>query len=128
VSDERAHLAGRGHLGQGVDRATAAGEHVDRSAADRLDHPLQVARVIVGRDLAIAVGARAPCGAPGVVGDDRAIGEVGRPSGTNPAASIGEPMSSSGVPSPRVPRTSYVMVAPAASRVWVAIAVVIGVS
>lgn len=42
------------------------------------------------------------------------------------AVAGGEPMSSGGVPSARVPCTSYVIWAPGASMVWVVVEVMIG--
>ena len=52
VRDERPDvLRVLGHQRQRVHRAAAAGEQVDRSAAERLDDPMQVVRVLIGRRL-----------------------------------------------------------------------------
>ena len=63
---------------EGVDGAAAAGEHVDRASADRVDHRAHVMCVDLRVDLDVRVGAVASLGAARVIGDDRAIGEVRR--------------------------------------------------
>jgi hypothetical protein len=64
-----------GHQREGVDGAAAAGEDVDRAAADRRDHPVHVVGVLLRRALA-AFGPLAPAGAARVVGHHRAVREV----------------------------------------------------
>jgi hypothetical protein len=61
---------------EGGDRAAAAGEHLDRSGAERIDHGLDVLRLERRRMVDAAVLARAAPQAAGVVGDDRAVGEL----------------------------------------------------
>ena len=52
VRDEGPDILGMaGDQGQRVDGATAAGEEVDGSAADRLDHAVDVVGVLLGRGL-----------------------------------------------------------------------------
>jgi hypothetical protein len=79
VRDERPHvLRVLGHEGERVDRATAAGEDVDRPRTDRLDEPMQVVGVNVGRHQAGGIGLHAALGAARVVGHHGAVGEVPR--------------------------------------------------
>jgi hypothetical protein len=80
-----------GHEGERVDRATAAGEQVDR-ATDRLDEPMQVVGVDVGRHRAGRIGLRAALDAAWVVGDQGAVGEVPRQR-AEAAGAIGQPIS-----------------------------------
>ena len=63
---------------EGVDGAAAAGEHVDRAPADRVDHGAHVVGMDLRVDLDVRVGALASLRAAWVIGDDRAIGEVRR--------------------------------------------------
>ena len=65
----------RRNEGERVDRATAAGEEVDRPT-DLRDDPMQVISVLPGIRLARRIDLRAALGAARVVGDDRPIGEV----------------------------------------------------
>ena len=64
------------HEGERVHGAAAAGEEVDRAAAELGDDPMQVVGVLLGRGLACGIGLRAALDAARVVGDDRAVGEV----------------------------------------------------
>jgi len=64
------------HQRQHVDGATAAGEDVHRPGVERRDQPVQVVGVPGWRGLGGTVGVFAAFHAPGVVGDDRAVGEV----------------------------------------------------
>ena len=77
VRDERPHVLWvLGHEGERVDRATAAGEEVDRLPTDRLDEPMQVVGVNVGRHRAGWIGLHAALDAAWVVGHHGAVGEV----------------------------------------------------
>ena len=77
VRDERADLLRvPGDQDERIDRPAAAREDVHRARLQLGDQPVQVIGVLVGRGLQGAVRALAAAGAPGVVGDDRAVGEV----------------------------------------------------
>ena len=77
VRDERPHvLRVLRHEGERVDGAAAAGEEVDRAAAELGDDPVEVVGVLLGRGLAGGIGLRAALDAPRVVGHDRAVGEM----------------------------------------------------
>ena len=45
-----------------VHRTAAAREEIDRSGVQRLDDPMQVVRMLVGRRLGRGIGLRAPLG------------------------------------------------------------------
>jgi hypothetical protein len=82
VGDEGPHVLGvLGHEGERVDRATAAGEQVDRTSTDRLDEPMQVVGVHLGSHRAGWIGLHAALDAAWVVGDHGAVGEVLRQRG-----------------------------------------------
>jgi hypothetical protein len=79
VRDERPHvLRVLRHEAERVDRAAAAGEEVDRPSTDRLDEPMQVVRVNVGRHRAARIGLHAALDAAWVVGHHGAVGEPPR--------------------------------------------------
>jgi len=59
-----------------ADRAAAAGEQVHGSPANRLNEPIQVVGVSIGRHRTVRIGQDAALGPAWVIGDDRAIGEV----------------------------------------------------
>ena len=77
VGDEGRHVVRMGgHEGQGIDRATAAGEHVDRPAAGRGDDPVEVVGVLLRGRLGRRLGLQAAFHATRVVGHDPPIREV----------------------------------------------------
>ena len=79
VRDERSDLLWmRGHQGQRVHGAAAAGEEIHRTGVELRDQPVEVVRVLVGRRLGRVVGLLAAFDSARVVGDDRAVGEVPR--------------------------------------------------
>jgi hypothetical protein len=69
---------------KGIDRPAATGEEIDRPAADRLDHLVDVAGVLVGRGLARGIGLRAAVDAARVVGHDRSDPRSGGPGCRSP--------------------------------------------
>ena len=72
MRDQRPHLLGvPGHQGERVDRATTAGEQVDRPA-DLLDDPMQVISIDVRRYRSRGILQLAPLGATRIVGHDAA--------------------------------------------------------
>ena len=78
VGDEDPDVVGvAGDECQRVDRAAAAREEVDRPAAGRRDHRVDVVGVLLRRRLGRGVVLRAPLDAPRVVGQDRPVREVG---------------------------------------------------
>ena len=88
VRHQRGDVAGvgrdqfeRGH------RTAAAGEHVDRPGAERLDQQVQVSRLLLRRVVGPAVLADAAAQPARVVGDDRAVGEVRRRARRSPPPS-----------------------------------------
>ena len=64
------------HERQRIHRSTAAGEEVNRACIERLDEPMQVVRVLLGRRRAGRIGLLAPLRAAGIVGNDGAVREV----------------------------------------------------
>ena len=78
MCDERPDILGmRRHEGQRIHRTAAAGEEVD-GTADRLDDPMQVIGMLVGRRLGGRIGLRAALRPARVVRDQGAVGEVPR--------------------------------------------------
>ena len=59
-----------------IHRPAAAGEQVNRACIERLDEPMQVIRVLLGRRRAGRIGLHAALRAAGVVGNDGAVREV----------------------------------------------------
>ena len=119
VGDQGAHILGmRGHERERVDGAATAGEQVDRSQAQRLDDPMDVVRVLLGRRLAGRVVLGAPLDAARVIRDDGAVGKCPE-SVPNPPRAHGRAdehqRPEAGVASPG--RTSYVSTAPGTARV-----------
>jgi hypothetical protein len=77
VRDQRPHLIGvLGDERQRVHRTAAAREHVDRSAPELLDDPMQVGGVHLGRRRDRRLGQLAALASAGVVGHHGAVGEV----------------------------------------------------
>jgi hypothetical protein len=64
------------HQRQRVHRPAAGGEQVDRAGIERLDEPMQVVRMLLGRRWAGRICLFAPLHATGVVGDDGAVRKV----------------------------------------------------
>jgi hypothetical protein len=107
VRDQRPHVPRvPGHQRERVDRAAAAGEQVDRPATDRLDEPVQVVGVDVGRDRAGRVGLHAALDTAWVVGHHGAVGEVprqrGEPGGAHRRADQQQDRPAAGVVAPNV--------------------------
>jgi hypothetical protein len=65
-----------GHQGERVDGAAAAGEDVHKPRAQRINQPVQVVGLLLDRGLRGAVGALAAPRSAGIVGHDRAVGEM----------------------------------------------------
>ncbi len=122
----RTSLGMRGHERERVHGAAAAGEEVDRTEPQRLDDPMDVVRVLLGRRLAGRIGLGAALDAARVVGHDRAVREVAgeRAEPARAHRRADEEQGRCGVPCARVGRRRSAT-APGASRVCVVGSVIV---